>query len=176
MKNAASVSSRLLVIAMLSGAVGAPVSLAQVGQTPIEAVNSYLDDTRAVIDEINLDVPNAQKIVSTIGQMLDLIPSINAKFTTLHPECKTQLDALNGLLPQVDVWSAVEIRRNVEAGVALPAGGQSCYPARDLVAHPAIVRALTRVQDPQTIRARLLREINEALEHGEEIAAEFTNN
>ena len=141
--------------------------------SPLEAVQSYLLHTHAVIDEINSQAPAAQVIAQHVGEMMALIPTIHGEYSVRHPGCKAQLVALDGFLPQLANMSAVDIRRNIEAGTALPPGSADCYPARDIVAHPAIVRSLAVGQNPAAIRTRLLREINEALEHGGEIEAEF---
>ena len=61
----------------------------------------------------------------------------------------------------INVWNAKESRKYIEAGTALPQA-KGCYPARDIVAHPAIVTALARVPIDLGLRRKMIAEMNEA--------------
>ena len=76
------------------------------------------------------------------------------------------------LYPQIDTWTATEIRRNIETGASLPSA-RGCYAGRDVIAHPAITRAIARGGVTADNQARLRAEMAEAIEHMTEIRAEF---
>lgn len=137
-----------------------------------EAAENYLNGARAVVTELNQEQPRGEWIASKITEILDYAKPVTQAFANMHSQCKEQLDQLLLLYPTIESWSALEIRRNIEAGLALPAA-EGCYPARDIIAHPAIVRsiAINGIQESQ--KTRLIREMDEAIEHMEEIATDL---
>lgn len=140
------------------------------GATPAETAAKYLADAQAIVETLNTTTPDVQLIDANVTAMIDQIDPVIAAFSQMNSQCTEQLTQMLALRPEVNVWTAQEIRRNIEAGASLPKA-EGCYAARDVVAHPAIVRALARagIQDGQ--QTRLLREISEAIEHMEEIQA-----
>jgi len=139
---------------------------------PRDSIEEFLRDGRAVVAELEKPTPNLDGIVVTISAMLESAKPVVVAYGEKHSQCAEQLAKMLELYPQIDTWTAQEIRRGIEAANALPAA-EGCYPARDIVAHPAIVRALIRagLQPEQT--PRLIREMNEALEHMQEISNEL---
>lgn len=137
-----------------------------------QTIESYLQRAHLVVDELTLEQPNASAIVSNIDAMLEDAKPVVIAFGVKHGQCANQMDRVIELYPEIANWTAQEIRRNIEgAGMLPPAEG--CYAARDIVAHPAIVRALSRSGIQSNQRQRLTNEMKEAIEHMEEIAAEF---
>lgn len=139
---------------------------------PTEAIQHFLQDAHGVVAELQLDNPNAESIVTVITEMLEDAKLVVAAFGEKHTQCAAQLARIIELYPEIDVWPAQQIRRDIEGGRALPAA-EGCYPARDVVAHPAIVRAFARIGISSSQRVRLVNEMNEAIEHMEEILADL---
>jgi hypothetical protein len=139
---------------------------------PTAAIDRYLAHAEAIVDSLRQGNPDSAAIDASITTMLDEAQPVVTAYGELHTQCVQQLNQLLELYPQIETWTAQEIRRNIEAGQALPAA-EGCYPARDVVAHPAIVRTFARAGIDATQHTRLLREMNEAVEHMEEIAAEL---
>jgi|GEM_PF-1658281 len=123
-------------------------------------------------EEIQKATPSSELIQNEITEMLESARQILPAWAEVHTQCAAQLAKVVELYPQIDVWTPQEIRRNIEGAIALPPA-EGCYPGRDVVAHPAIVRALVRSGSIGEQRSRLAREMDEAIEHMEEIAAEF---
>lgn len=154
---------------ILSLALAASPALAG---TPKQAAADYLEKARTVAAALDEVTPDATLIADTITALLEDAKPVVAEYGVLHAQCAEQLAALIALYPDIDTWSPSRIRRDVEVGQALPQA-QGCYPARDVVAHPAIVRAYARSGITPDLRARVKRELDEAIEHMEEIAAEL---
>ena len=139
--------------------------------TTADHIASYLANSQTIVDQIKSTSFDSQVIVSSIDSMLNEVSPVLQAYSAVFPLCKEQLDKVIELLPQIETWTAQEIRTNIEAGKALPATNGNCYPARDVVAHPAIVRALVKTGGASA--TRLLREINEAIEHMTDISGLF---
>jgi hypothetical protein len=125
-----------------------------------------------VQEEIQKPTASPELIQSEITEMLENARYILPAWSEIHTQCTAQLAKVIELYPQIAVWTPQEIRQNIEGAIALPPA-EGCYPGRDVVAHPAIVRALVAGGVVPEQRGRLLREMGEAIEHMEEIAAEF---
>jgi hypothetical protein len=134
------------------------------------AAQSYLQGGQGIVDTLNSAAPDYAAVLTGIDQMLENAKPVARAFAVLHPQCADQIAALIDLYPQINTWTALQIRNQIEIGDALPAA-DGCYAARDIVAHPAITRALIRAGNPQP--RRLLREMNEGIEHMQEIAGEL---
>lgn len=158
-------------IGLISGLTFSP-SFAMASDVPTAEIEHFLEGARAVVTELGLEAPNAESIVSTITGILADAKPVATAYGQKHAQCAEQLARLIELFPDIDTWSAQQIRRDIEAGAALPQA-EGCYPARDIVAHPSIVRALARLGIQPSQRARLTREMNEAIEHMAEISEEL---
>jgi hypothetical protein len=134
------------------------------------AAQSYLQEGQAIVDNFNSAAPDYSAALTGLDQMLENAKPVAQAFATLHPQCADQIAAMLDLYPQINTWSAVEIRRQIEAGDGLPPA-DGCYAARDIVAHPAITRALIRAGSPKP--SRLVREMGEGIEHMQEIQGEL---
>lgn len=143
-----------------------------VAATLAQNIDSYLDRARGVVTELAQPTPSDTAIVESIDVMLNLAREVLQAYGVAHPQCATQLARVLELYPEIEAWTAQEIRMNIEVGRALPQGS-GCYPARDIIAHPSIVRALARSGISATPAARLTAEMNEAIEHMEEIRDEL---
>lgn len=134
------------------------------------SADAFLQNSDFVLAELGNANPSEENISAYIDEMLHhAIPVIRA-YSEQHPQCETQLNKVIELYPEINVWTPQEIRRNIEGAQALPAA-EGCYPARDIVAHPAIVRALSRTEITEALNFRITRELQEAVEHMEEIKA-----
>jgi hypothetical protein len=140
------------------------------GQDAKAAAQSYLTHGQAIVDTVSSDTPDYPGALIQIDQMLEDAKPVAQAFASLHSQCADQVAKMIELYPQINTWTAIEIRRNIEAGDALPPA-DGCYAVRDIVAHPAITRALIRAGNPQP--QRLLREMAEGIEHMQEIAGEL---
>lgn len=135
----------------------------------LESVEQYLENGRAVLNQLAREHPDAAKIEVDISVMIELTKPVLEAYAGLKPQCQQQLEKVLELLPEIDTWEPQEIRRQIEAAQGLPPA-QGCYAARDIVAHPAIVRAIVRRGGSgPTQQMRLAREMDEAMEHMEEI-------
>lgn len=146
-----------------------PLALAE---APKAEADQYLEKAQAVVADLTTDGPNADEIVQTITDMLELAKPVITHWGTLHSQCAAQLAKVIELYPEIDAWTPQEIRRNIETGASLPQA-RGCYAGRDVIAHPAITRALAREGITADIQARLRAEMAEAIEHMTEIRAEF---
>ncbi|MCX6125741.1 MAG: hypothetical protein NTV34_13495 [Proteobacteria bacterium] len=132
--------------------------------TAHQSADAFLQKAAAVSSELHQENPNENAIIESITAMLeDAIPVIHA-FAAMNPQCAEQLNRVIQLYPEISGWTAREIRLNIEAAQALPAA-EGCYPARDIVAHPAIVRAMSRAEITAAVAAKQSRELAEAIEH-----------
>lgn len=145
-------------------------SLLAIADAPHQSIQNYLNLGQQVIAELNQRTPNADTIIENITQMLEEAKPAVAAFANKNTQCKEQLTHMLNLYPEIDRWSAQEIRRNIEAARSLPQA-EGCYAARDIVAHPAIVRAIARTNLSSVPSHRLIHEIDEAIEHMQEIAS-----
>ena len=145
---------------------------AALAEPPTAAVEAYMAGSQVIVAELNKSEPNVGTITTTITAMLEHAKPVVFAFGEKHTQCAEQLARMIELYPQIEIWSAAEIRRNIEAGSQLPRA-EGCYAARDVVAHPAIVRAITRA-GVLGQQARLLREMNEAIEHMQEISTDLS--
>ena len=154
-----------------TGVLSLTLSGASFGSTPStarESADAFLQKATEVSSELQRDNPNESAIIDNITAMLeDAIPVIHA-FAAMNPQCAEQLNRVIELYPNINSWTAREIRLNIEAAQALPAA-EGCYPARDIVAHPAIVRVLSRAEITSAVSVKLSRELAEAIEHMTEI-------
>jgi hypothetical protein len=142
------------------------------GEVPREAIEKFLDGAQTVITELELEAPNADTVVTIITAILNHAKPVVSAYSEQHLQCTDQLRRMVELYPEIETWSSQQIRRDIEGGAALPQA-QGCYPARDIVAHPAIVRAVSRNGIPPAQKPRLIREMNEAIEHMEQISADL---
>lgn len=140
-----------------------------------DAADAFLTRADQVLAELQKADPSEQFVTSTIDAMLDDAAPVVTSYGELHTQCAAQLAKVIELYPQINLWTAQEIRRNIEGAQALPQA-DGCYPARDIVAHPAIVRVLSRTEITAASAPRLVREMNEAVEHMEEIRATLPGN
>ena len=161
-------SRRLLTVSFLLALASSPAA----ASTLEESIDAYLaaaDDVGASLRSTN---PDESLIVSKIDTMLtEAIPVLQA-FSTVHIQCAEQLNKVIELYPEIATWSALQIRNNIEGAAALPRA-RGCYPARDVVAHPAIVRANARSAIALPQREGLLAELNEAVEHMTQLKVEL---
>lgn len=156
-------SSGLMILGALT------FSKATLASEASSSATMFLDHALMVSEELHKGNPDETTIVNLVTSMLtEAVPVIKA-YIVLQPQCSDQLLKVINLYPSIEQWSAQEIRLNIEAAQALPAG-ENCYPARDIVAHPAIVRALSRTELTSATAKRLTYEIEEAIEHMKEIA------
>lgn len=132
------------------------------------SMERYLETGRDVLNELARGAPDSAKIEADISAMIDLTKPVLAAYSELKPQCQQQLDKVIELLPEIELWSPQEIRHQIEAAQGLPQA-QGCYAARDIVAHPAIVRAFVRQGFDSSQQVRLAHEMDEAIEHMEEI-------
>ena len=139
---------------------------------PQEAIEHYLEKGRTVLNQLALGSPDTVLIQDEITLMLELTKPVLTAYGQVRPQCQEQLAMISDLLPEINSWEPLEIRRRIEAAQGLPQA-QGCYPARDVVAHPAIVRAIVRRGIDPSQQVRLVREMNEAVEHMEEIGGIF---
>lgn len=130
-------------------------------------VAMYLELAHTVVASIEAGNEPAAKNVSRIDELLEHAKPIVDLYARNHPACHDQLKRMVELYPEIAKWTPKEIRENIERAKALPEA-VGCYPARDIVAHPAIVRALLQ-STTVTSTSRLVAEMNEAIEHAEEI-------
>ena len=137
-------------------------------EVPLESIERYLESGRTVLNQLALGNPDSLLIEDEISKMLELTKPVLAAYGEVRPSCKEQLTVISDLLPEINTWEPLEIRRRIEAAQGLPQA-QGCYPARDVVAHPAIVRAIVRRGIDPSQQVRLAREMGEAIEHMEEI-------
>lgn len=137
---------------------------------PQEAIEKYLEKGRLVLNQLALGNPDSAIIDDEITAMLELTKPVLQAYGEVRPQCQEQLAVVSELLPEINTWEPLEIRRRIEAAQGLPQA-QGCYPARDVVAHPAIVRAMVRRGIEPAQQVRLVREMDEAIEHMEEIGA-----
>jgi hypothetical protein len=145
------------------------ISSASYAQSDVfQAVDDYLSNGRLVLNELARGKPEANAIEQGIDNMLQLAIPVIGAFASVKPQCQKQLDRMIELFPEIDQWSAQDIRLKIEAAQGLPAA-EGCYAARDVVAHPAIVRALVRKGFSPDQQLRLVREMDEAMEHMEEL-------
>ena len=161
---------RPVVTASILSLLFAPLSLA--GEAPTAEADQYLETANAVVASLNTDGPNAEEIVSSITDMLELAKPVITHWGVLHSQCAEQLAKVIELYPQIDTWTPAEIRRNIETGASLPSA-RGCYAGRDVIAHPAITRAIARDGITADNQARLRAEMAEAIEHMTNIRAEF---
>ncbi len=140
-----------------------------------ESIRSYLVLAESVLSQLEAEGGgDAPLIVNTIDALLDEAKPVVLAYGAKYTQCSEQLTALVNLYPSLAQWSAQEIRQNVEVGKALPSA-KGCYPARDIVAHPAIVRVLAREGlDPEKSK-ELIEEMREAVEHMEEIGQDLVH-
>lgn len=140
---------------------------------PTESITRYLAAAHAIVADLGHDAPNAQSIAASITDMLNDAKPVVTAYADRHTQCTAQLQRVLALYPEIDSWTGPQIRRDIEGGAALPPA-EGCYPARDIIAHPAIVRAFARLGIQPEQRARLIREMNEAIEHMDDISIELT--
>lgn len=133
---------------------------------------AFLAAADTVVAEIAAATPDVAFIDVTITSMLASAQPVISAFGVKYTQCAEQLAKVIALYPDINVWTPQEIRTKIEAGQALPPA-QGCYPARDIVAHPAITRALVRPGFDPALRPRLGREMNEAIEHMAGIVADL---
>jgi hypothetical protein len=133
-----------------------------------ETMERYLGKARGVLNQLALGNPNRDIINEEITAMIDLAKPVLRAYAGVRPQCQQQLERVIELLPEVETWSPQEIRKQIEAAQGLPQA-EGCYPARDIIAHPAIVRAIVRQGIDPSRQGRLAREMDEAIEHMEEI-------
>ena len=136
-----------------------------------DQVQFYLASGRAVVTLLGTDNPSSATVVSTIDGMLASAKPVITFYGQKHPQCADQMNAIIELFPKIATWSAAEIRSNIESAAALPQA-VGCYAGRDVIAHPSIVRSLARPGIAANQKARLIREMNEGIEHMEEIGRE----
>lgn len=161
---------RTVLSASLLSLLVAPLALAD--ETPADKADQYLEKANAVVEALNTDGPNAEEIALTITALLEDAKPVITHWATLHTQCTEQLAKVIELYPMIDAWTPQEIRRNIESGAALPSA-RGCYAGRDVIAHPAITRAIARTGITAENQAQLRREMAEAIEHMTEIKAEF---
>lgn len=137
-------------------------------ETTDETINRYLITARAVVSELSTNNVSPDFVMESIDSLLEDAKPVLLAFAAKHTQCVAQLNRLIELYPEINVWTPLQIRENIEGAAALPRG-RGCYPARDTVAHPAIVRALARAGIAPEIQPRLIAEMNEAIGHMEEI-------
>jgi hypothetical protein len=142
-------------------------------EVPSAAIESYLRGAQSVVAELRQEQPNAEMIATAITAILEDAKAISSAYAAKHTQCAEQIAEMINLYPAIDSWQAQQIRRDIEAATALPSA-EGCYPARDIVAHPAIVRAIARQGIQAAQRSRLAHEMAEAIEHAEEIAADLS--
>ncbi len=133
-----------------------------------ETIDQYLGKARGVLNQLALGSPDRNLIDGEITAMLDLAKPVLKAYVGIRPQCQLQLERVLELMPELETWGPQEIRKQIEAAQGLPQA-EGCYPARDIIAHPAIVRALVRQGIDPSRQARLAREMDEAVEHMEEI-------
>lgn len=161
---------RTVLSASIVSLLVAPLALA--GDSPAEKADAYIEKANAVVEALNTDGPDAEAIVLKITDLLEDAKTAITHWGTLHTQCVEQLAKVIELYPEIDTWTPQEIRRNIETGASLPQA-RGCYAGRDVVAHPAIVRAIARTGITAENQARLRAEMAEAIEHMTEIRAEF---
>lgn len=148
-----------------------PSTLSIAADSQIE-FERYLKNGQTVLSELKLENPNTDFIDSLITAMLEDAKPVLRAYGEKHAQCAEQLAKLIELFPEINTWSAQKIRSDIEAAAALPQA-EGCYPARDIIAHPAIARAMARQGIPTGKGIRLIREMNEAIEHMQEIQTEL---
>lgn len=141
-------------------------------QTPQEAARAYLESAHTVLDEVQKTAADANLVIAEIDALLENAKPVITAWAGTHTQCAEQVAKVIELYPEINVWTPTEIRQKIEGGQALPAA-EGCYAGRDVVAHPAITRALVRTGITAQSVTRLTREMNEAVEHMEEIATEI---
>jgi predicted outer membrane protein len=142
-------------------------------ETPKEAIENFIAKGQSVMEELDQEAPSAEAIETSINEMLESAKPVLVAYSEKNAGCKEQLDKIIELYPEIDTMTPKEIKKNIEGGAALPEGGDECYAARDIIAHPAIVRATVRLGMENAKVAKLKKEMEEALEHAEEIGAEL---
>ncbi len=151
-----------------------PLTTAQASTASLEAaMDSYLNGANSIVVDLQQPDSNPEWVVSTITQMLDEARPVVTTFGQKYLQCEQQLAAMLDLYPQIDTWTPLQIRQNIERGTALPSAS-GCYAARDIIAHPAIVRAIAREGIAEASKRRLLQEMDEAIEHMEALRIEFS--
>lgn len=148
------------------------VPLALAGETPAEKADQYLEKANAVVEALNTDGPDAEVIAETVTALLEDAKPVITHWATLHTQCAEQIAKVIELYPEIDAWTPQEIRRNIETGASLPQA-RGCYAGRDVIAHPAITRAIARSGITAENQVQLRREMAEAIEHMTEIKNEF---
>ncbi|MGE0174180.1 MAG: hypothetical protein AB7T49_15390 [Oligoflexales bacterium] len=141
--------------------------------TPSESIDEFIAKGNSVLEQLDQESPSSDTIVTTINEMLESAKPVLVAYGEKNPECKAQLDKVIELYPEIDTWTAKEIKKNIEGGKVLPEGPKTCYPPRDIIAHPAIVRATVRDGLENAKIQKLKKEMEEAIEHAEEIASEL---
>ncbi len=143
-------------------------------EVPMDEMTRYLANAQAIVDQLQSDGPDSTLVADAVTEMLELAKPVLIAFGERHTQCIAQLAKVVELYPEIDQWSAPDIRRNIEAAGSLPRAS-GCYPARDVIAHPAIVRAFARLGLQTSDRQGLLAEINEGIEHMQEIQQQLTS-
>lgn len=137
------------------------------------AAANYLATGQSVIEHIQQDVVDLAQVELGINDMLEQTKAVLPAYAAQHQQCAQQLARLLELFPELEVWTAREIRQNIERGTVLPPA-EGCYPGRDIVAHPAIVRRVLRDQGVRPeLKPRLVAELDEAIEHMSAIAQDL---
>ena len=135
---------------------------------PQAAHDAYLDFGEKIENELAKPIPSREQLIRDLDLMLEQsIPVVQA-FAGFREVCTAQLNQLLLILPEIRAWSSEDIRINIEIGKALPKA-TGCYPARDIIAHPAIVRAFLLNTITRIDKKQLLDEMVEAIEHMQEI-------
>ena len=160
------------IVRFLGLSLSLTVSATAFGGVPEEEIAAYLQSARAIVASLEANRPDSVEIAVSITAMLENAKPVLVAFSEKHTQCATQLSRVVELYDQIDSWTAQEIRRNIEGGGVLPPA-EGCYPARDVVAHPAIVRALARLGIQPAQHSRLIREMSEAIEHMEGISVDL---
>lgn len=134
-------------------------------------IQRYLASGQDIVTLLGTANPSSTAVVSTIDNMLEEAKPVLTFYSQKHTQCAAQVSKILELYPQIATWTAAEIRTKIEGAAALPPA-EGCYPGRDVIAHPAIVRALARPGIAPDQKARLIREMKEAIKHMEEIGQE----
>jgi hypothetical protein len=143
-------------------------------QAAQQALGRYESEAQALFQAIEAQSPGPQ-IAQRADELIALSRVIAAGFVQAQPTCSEYLGAVLGALDQLDRLSSEQLEHDYHQDDALPSAPALCYHAKDLVVHPASVRALLREGDDAERRAQMGREIQEVLGHIQAVRSQLAS-
>lgn len=107
--------------------------------------------------------------------LIDLGVDIMKLYQTKNPKCSEQFDVMISEVSQIEQMTLQAANTRYHNGTGLPKAPGHCYFGRSQVIHPALNLIRLKSQFNETIRAALLKDLAEVIEHLAKIQKNLDN-